>query len=596
MNRLVDYLSPHLLRNTTLRNIALRHRLAGALMLLALLPLAVSSVIGYAESTAAIRQRTGALSTEVVKQVAKNIGLEMARLESDSEALVLSDRIQGALADYADADETRRTASRRELPRALLERYGSLDYLNQKYLLDRDNRIIDAQVFSTLGQGVVRFARSAPKLLGRPFWGTYDNATGQKSMVLLRAIHNKSTNQLVGSLFLGVRPSHFASIFDDVNLGSGSAVFVLDADAGKVVVEAFNDTGTGAGAAAAATAPVAALTSELRRSLQRNGRSGFVGYSDAQDGHGGERLAAYAQIADTSWFVVGAIPLGQLATAAQSARDKNLLIGLAGLLVSIALALILARSVSKPLAKLAHGMRALGLGNYASRVTPEGNDELTALARQFNDMAGKLEEHKLEFEQQQRQLEQNVGERSADLAVANARLAALSVTDGLTGIASRRRFDEVLAGELARAARARAPLALLMLDVDFFQHYNEAYGHQQGDDCLRRIGGLLQSHARRAGDLAARFGGAQFVLIAFDTDSAGALALGEAIRAWLEALQLAHARSPLGRVTASIGVVSLVPDETSSAAAMLRMADQAMVRAKEQGGNQVAEARAKDPA
>jgi diguanylate cyclase (GGDEF)-like protein len=589
MNRLADYLAPQLLRSITLRNIALGHRLAGALMLLSLLPLAISSAVSYAESNAAIRQRSGALSTEVVKQVAKNIGFEMARLESDSEALVLTDPIQRALADYADADEARRAASRRQLPRALLEHYGSLDFLNQKYLLDRDNRIIDAQVFAMLGQGVAQFAGRVPKVLGRSSWGIYDNAAGQKSMVLLRAIQDKSTNQLIGSLFLGVRPSHFAAIFDDVNLGSGSAVFVLDADAGQVVAEAFFNR-DGAGTAAAATAPVAALTSELRRSLQRNGRSGVVGYSEARDGHGdghgsgheaGERLAAYAQIGDTSWFVVGAMPLAQLATEAHSVRDKNLLIGLAGLLVSIALALILARSIAAPLAKLAHGMRETAGRNYASRVTPEGKDELSALARQFNDMAGKLEQHQLE-------LEQRVAERSADLAVAKARLAALSVTDSLTGVANRRRFDEVLAGEIARAARAGVPLALLMVDVDFFKHYNEAYGHQQGDDCLRRIGGLLQSHARRTGDLAARFGGAQFVMIAFDTNRAGALALGEAIRASLEALQLAHARSPLGRVTASIGVVSTVPDESSSYAAMLRLVGQAMVRAKELGRNQVA--------
>jgi diguanylate cyclase (GGDEF)-like protein len=583
MNRLADYLAPHLPRK-----LALRHRLAGALVLAALLPLALAIAISYAETSAAIRQRSGALSTEVVKQLAKNIGLEMASLESDSEALVLSDPIQRALIDYADADEARRAASRRELTRALLEHYGSLDFLNQKYLLDRDNRIIDAQVFAALGQGVAQFAKRAPKLLGRPFWATYDNAAGQKSMVLLRAIHDKSSNQLIGSLFLGVRPSHFASIFDDVNLGSGSTVFVFDADAGKVVVDTFERIGA---------APAAALAAELRRSLQRNGHSGFFGYGDARGGDGGgigsgdesgERLAAYAQIADTSWFVVGTIPRAALAAEAQSARDKTLLIGVAALLAAIALGLTLARSIAAPLARLAHAMRETGSGNYASRVAPEG-DEVSALARQFNEMAGKLEQHQVE-------LERRLAERDADLAVAKARLAALSVTDGLTGIANRRRFDEVLAGELARAVRAGAPLTLLMVDVDLFTNYNEAYGHQQGDDCLRRIGGLLQSHTRRAGDLAARFGGAQFVLIAFDTDSAGALALGEAIRASLEALQLAHARSPLGRVTVSIGAVSTVPDETPSFAAMLRLADQAMARAKDDGRNQIAMAGATDPA
>jgi diguanylate cyclase (GGDEF)-like protein len=571
MNRLADYLSLHLLRK-----IAIRHRLLGSLVLLALLPLVISGVISYSESTDAIRERTRVLSTEVVKQVAKNIQLEMAKLESDSEALVLSDRVQDALAHYAGADERQRAASRLELLRALLERYGSFDYVNQKYLLDRDNRIIDAQVFATLGQGVVQFVEHAPKLLGRPYWGTYDNAAGQKSMVLLRAIHNKANNQLVGSLFLGVRPSHFSSIFEDVNLGSGSDIFVLDADAGKVVIDAPARAGEGA-----AAAPAAALTEELRRSMQRNQRSGFVGYRGEQPGR---QLAAYSQIADTSWFVVGTIPFSKLTTEAQSVRDKNVLIGLAGFLLSIGLAVILARSISAPLERLVDSMRETETGNYGNRMTPEGKDELTVLARQFNDMASKVDRHQV-------QLEERVTERTRDLAEANAKLAALSLTDGLTGIANRRRFDEALGLELARAARAGAPFALLMLDVDFFKHYNDCYGHQQGDDCLRRIAGLLQSHARRASDLAARYGGEEFVLIAADTDTASALALAEAIRASLEALQLPHARSPLGRVTASIGVVSMVPDESSNAAAVLRMADQAMYRAKEQGRNQVAVAR-----
>ena len=569
MNRLADYLSLQLLRK-----IAIRHRLVGSLVLLSLLPLVISGVISYSESTDAIRERTRVLSTEVVKQVAKNIQLEMAKLESDSEALVLSDRIQQGLAHYAGADEVQRTAARGDLLRALLERYGSFDFLNQKYLLDRDNRIIDGQVFAALGQGVVQFVERAPRLLGRPYWGTYSNgaAAGQKSMVLLRAIHNKDNNQLLGSLFLGVRPSHFSSIFADVDLGSGTDLFVFDADAGKVVVDAAGRTGAGA----------AALTDELRRSIGRNQRSGFVG-------DGGQQLAAYSRIAATSWFVVATIPFSKLTTEAQSVRNKNVLIGLAGFLVSIALAVVLARSILAPLERLVHSMRQTESGNYGNRMTPEGNDELTVLARQFNDMARQVDLHQV-------LLEERVSERTRDLAEANGKLAALSLTDGLTGIANRRRFDEVLAREMLRAARAGAPFALLMLDVDFFKHYNDCYGHQQGDDCLRRIAGLLQSHARRASDLAARYGGEEFVLIATDSDNAAVLALAEAIRASVEALQLPHARSPLGHVSVSIGVVSMVPDETSSAAAMLRMADRALYRAKGEGRNRVAAACAQDAA
>ena len=107
MNRLAPYLSRHLPRK-----LALRHRLAGVLVLLSLLPLALSSVIAHTEASVAERRRSAALATEVARQVAKNIGVEMARLESDSEVLVRSDRILAALADYADADEARRTAAR----------------------------------------------------------------------------------------------------------------------------------------------------------------------------------------------------------------------------------------------------------------------------------------------------------------------------------------------------------------------------------------------------------------------------------------------------------------------------------------------------
>ncbi|MDB5755830.1 MAG: hypothetical protein JWR56_2258, partial [Massilia sp.] len=500
MNRLADYLSLHLLRK-----ISIRHRLVGAFVLLSLLPLVLAGVISYAESTRAIAEHTRLLSTEVVKQVAKNIELQMATLEADSEALVLSDRVQGALAQYASGDGAQVSVARRELMGALLERYGSFDFINQKYLLDRDNRIVDTQVFPTLGRGVIDFVENAPKLLGRPYWGAYDNAAGQKSLVLLRAIHSKADNRVAGSLFLGVRPSHFAAIFDDVDLGSGSAIFVLDAEAGTVVVKAAGRPGTPA-------APDAALAEELRRGLQRKQRSGFVASSG--------QLAAYAQVADTGWFVVNTIPLSTLTIEAQSVRDKSILIGLAGLAISLALAALLARSISAPLGRLAHTMRATEGGDYSNRVMPEGCDELTVLARQFNEMAGKVDRHHL-------QLEESVMERTRDLAEANARLATLSLTDGLTGIANRRRFDEVLARELQSAARAHTPLALLMLDVDFFKPYNDVYGHPQGDACLRRLAALLQAHARRASDLAARYGGEEFVLIAAGLEPAEALALAE---------------------------------------------------------------------
>jgi diguanylate cyclase (GGDEF)-like protein len=563
MKRLADHLSRRLLRR-----IEIRYRLIGSFVLLSLLPLVVSGYISYVESTLAIAERTRVLSTEVVKQVSKNILLEMAALESDSEALVLSDRVQAALAAHAGA-EYGNGAARADLTRALIERYGSVDFIDEKYFLDRDNRIIDSQVFAALGAGVVRFVAVARSRSGKPSWGIYEQPGGATSMVLLRPIYSKANNRLLGHLFLGMRPAHFAAIFDDVNLGAGTDIVVLDAARGALLVKP--------GAPQGVMQADPALLARIRPALAAGQRSGFVSYHQQQ---GQPFLAAFARIPQTDWCVVSTIPQDKLTAEARSVLFKLVLVGLGCFGLSIGLAVIIARSIAGPLETLVRSMRETEAGNYANRMTPEGNDELTALAHKFNEMASKVDLQNL-------RLEQRVLERTSDLAAANSKLAALSMTDGLTSIANRRRFDEALLVELHRAARSRTPLALLMLDVDFFKNYNDLYGHQEGDACLRRVARLLQSHARRAGDLVARYGGEEFVMLAADTDAATALALAEAIRAALEALALPHERSPLGCVSTSIGVVALVPDEDMSADMLVRMADKAMYRAKDLGRNRV---------
>ena len=151
-----------------------------------------------------------------------------------------------------------------------------------------------------------------------------------------------------------------------------------------------------------------------------------------------------------------------------------------------------------------------------------------------------------------------------DLAELNCKLVALSATDGLTGIGNRRRFDEVLVEEWRRGTRNRQSLAIAMLDVDFFKKFNDRYGHQAGDDCLRRVAQVLKEHVHRAGDFVARYGGEEFVFLGAATDGENAKRLVDAIRMSLQDLQLPHDASPLGQVTVSIGVAALVPSEVES--------------------------------
>ncbi|MBV8635517.1 MAG: GGDEF domain-containing protein, partial [Burkholderiaceae bacterium] len=176
-----------------------------------------------------------------------------------------------------------------------------------------------------------------------------------------------------------------------------------------------------------------------------------------------------------------------------------------------------------------------------------------------------------------------------ELESANIQLRLLSTTDGLTGIANRRNFDEVLAIESRRATRQSQPLALAMIDIDFFKAYNDHYGHQDGDECLRQVAGLLKHCICRAGDLVARYGGEEFVFLCPATTADTALALAEAFRAELEKLALPHAQSPFGVVTVSIGVAAMVPDNTEQAnCLLLRLADEALYLAKRDGRNRVA--------
>jgi diguanylate cyclase (GGDEF)-like protein len=185
----------------------------------------------------------------------------------------------------------------------------------------------------------------------------------------------------------------------------------------------------------------------------------------------------------------------------------------------------------------------------------------------------------------ERMLEERVTQRTMELQIANDDLAALSMTDGLTGIANRRRFDEVLAAEWARAARQGHPLAIGLLDIDHFKLYNDHYGHQQGDACLRRVAKVFKAQLQRGGDLVARYGGEEFVFIAPAVDVEQAHAIAHGVCEAIASLDLPHASAPSGHVTVSIGVAAWIPLAGTPPEAILRAADQALYRAKQLGRN-----------
>lgn len=186
---------------------------------------------------------------------------------------------------------------------------------------------------------------------------------------------------------------------------------------------------------------------------------------------------------------------------------------------------------------------------------------------------------------QKQELERLVHQRTAELEDSNRQLSALTTTDALTGVVNRRGFDDSLALEWARALRSGDSVALLMIDVDHFKLYNDHYGHQAGDQCLRQVAAVIRAHARRASDVAARYGGEEFVLLVPGASAAQAHAFAVEIGAALAALRLPHLLSAHGVVTVSIGVAGLVPHQGQDPAQLVELADRAMYQAKLAGRN-----------
>lgn len=176
-----------------------------------------------------------------------------------------------------------------------------------------------------------------------------------------------------------------------------------------------------------------------------------------------------------------------------------------------------------------------------------------------------------------------------ELAAANEALKRMTLLDGLTQIANRRCFDETLATEWQRLARNQRPLALLMGDIDFFKKYNDHYGHQGGDECLRQVGRALAGSVRRPADLAARYGGEEFVILLPETDLPGALHVGRRILAAIEKLAIEHQLSTVSpTVSMSLGAACLVPTLARGACTQLvSLADEALYQAKNSGRNRI---------
>lgn len=234
--------------------------------------------------------------------------------------------------------------------------------------------------------------------------------------------------------------------------------------------------------------------------------------------------------------------------------------------------------------------RTLRLDRSAKR-----RDELSLLEAGVNGLQAKLSTY-LERQHQDElalaahrdRLAELVEERTVELRAANVLLEQLSRSDPLTGLANRRHFDEIKDFEFRRALRLGQPLTVLMCDVDFFKRYNDHYGHAQGDHCLRTVADTLKSVFARAGEVVARFGGEEFVVLLPGVDADAACRAAQRLQQRLAERKLPHEASPVSPyLTMSIGLASFDADSMDHFDQLLRRADEALYRAKTLGRDRI---------
>ena len=317
-----------------------------------------------------------------------------------------------------------------------------------------------------------------------------------------------------------------------------------------------------------------------RHPLVRAVLSAPSGWARVTDFEGRVRLVGFAHAYSTG--LAFAISVDHDALVWPIIREFLIALGLLGTAACLGLGLAIAIAharIGRPLLALAEAAEAIGNGAKARVPWHRTVGEIALVIQSFNRMVEEITKRQGALESANRELES-----------ANRQLTDLAEQDALTGLANRRAFDRRLEAAWKHGQRHARPVGLLILDLDHFKQFNDRYGHLEGDACLIRVARQLKAVQLRPQDLPARLGGEEFAVLLPETDLAGAIAVGERIRAALHEMMLLHEGSPHGIVTASIGAAAMVPPDISDPRALLAAADRALYAAKAEGRDRVSAA------
>jgi diguanylate cyclase (GGDEF)-like protein len=290
------------------------------------------------------------------------------------------------------------------------------------------------------------------------------------------------------------------------------------------------------------------------------------------------QVVPYRQKEGLDWLVVAVVPEADFLSDIQANTYRTILLCLIALAIATGLGIIISYKIANPILRLSEASRKITRQESASMPKVVGIKEIDELAESFEQMSQEIDTNS-------QRLEQKVRERTEALEQANQQLQQLATLDSLTKIANRLRFEECLYAEWKRMAREKQPLSLIMFDVDYFKRYNDEYGHQAGDSCLKQIAKASNLAVKRSIDLVARYGGEEFAVILPNTASEGAVHVAEAIRQHIKALKIPHPLSDVSEyISVSLGVATLTPSHNElSPDDLIAQADSALYNAKQQG-------------
>lgn len=507
--------------------------------------------LAYSQGKRAVTQTIATELVGVSSQAANEFGLWLKELEFDLKTFSNSYEVTENLARLAAGSGSSARASTGRLTDYLNSvRERTAEYHELVVFDLAGNPLASSPVrprMQTLPEGWAGKIRNGDPVVGTPAW---DSASRMMTVMIAVPIKPAGSRPL-GAIAGRVDLRTAAATLQRLARGHAGTAYLVSYDGERMLTSARN-----------ANLPLQGkVDGAAMRQLNTESRE-VVEYSNPD---GVAVIGTLRLVAESNWGVLTELTQAEGFSLVNRFRNITVVVLLALFAVVGSLAYLLGLMLVRPLERLTRGAARVAAGDFDVTLPVLTGGELGYLTTVFNDMVAQLRANMLEVDA--------INER---LREKNVQLQRLSLTDPLTGLDNRRHLMEVLEQELKRAARSGEEFALLIMDVDHFKTYNDAFGHQAGDDALIAVAGILKASVREV-DCAARYGGEEFVVLLPATGLDRAVEVAERI---CEAVR--HAKVPGGQITVSGGVASY-PAQGTNLDALIASADAALYHAKREG-------------